>query len=339
MNNPEDTLITFVLPCYKVEKFVQMCLDSIYDTNLPENRFEVLCINDCSPDNTQQILELNQRVHSNIRIVKHVQNKGLGGARNTGIKEAKGKYLWFVDSDDAITAPRLMELLQEAEKKRLDLFCFNHRRIDEGGKVLSTELFFRNIEELDGFSFAESAFGHLGIIYYMMFVWRFIYRTDYIRSLNFFFPEKVAWEEPVFVSKTILNAKRIASYADVMYSYRSNQTSTTGSFWRSYPAKLIYDHTFPLGSSLLLFSEEIKEESLRKAYRDWAINNYINGFPVFLFRTSKAERKKFYLMVKEQGKGTNEAVKGLTFLSKLLLNPIIGPSLAAIGARCYKWTH
>lgn len=339
MKSSENVLISFVLPCYNVENFVQLCLDSIYEIDLPESQFEVLCINDCSPDNTQQILESNQREHSNLRIVIHEHNKGLGGARNTGIREAKGKYLWFVDSDDAVTAPRLSELLQKADEQELDLFCFNHRRIDENGTELSKEVLFKDMETLDGFSFAESAFGHLGIIYYMMFVWRFIYRTNYIRDLNLYFPEKVAWEETVFVSKTILDAKRVASFADVMYSYRSCQNSTTGSFWHSYPAKLIYDHTFPLGLSLLRFSDEIQDEALKEAYRKWAVGNYINGFAVFLFRTSNKEREKFYVMLKEHGDEINEAKKELKWFNKMLLNPCFGPLFGAICARLYKWTH
>lgn len=339
MKSQDEVLITFVLPCYNVERFVQLCLDSIYAIDLPESRFEVLCINDCSPDNIQQVLELNQKKHSNLRVFVHEHNKRQGGARNTGIREARGKYLWFVDPDDAITAPRLSEMLQKADDNDLDLLCFNHRRIDLEGNELPAESLFQNSEVLDGFSFAESAFGHCGIIYYMMFVWQFIYRTDYIRSLNLFFPEHVAWEETVFVSKTILKALHVASFADVMYSYRHSDNSTNGSFWRSYPAKLIYDHTFPLGSGLLRFSNEIKDESLKEAYRKWAISDNLNNFAVFLFRTSSEERKKFYQMVKKNKAEVEEAMPFISAFNKMLLLPFFGPFFAAICSVAYKWTH
>lgn len=55
----QKNLLTFILPCYNVEKYVQLCLDSIYECDMSEDQFEVLCINDCSLDNTQEILEMN----------------------------------------------------------------------------------------------------------------------------------------------------------------------------------------------------------------------------------------------------------------------------------------
>lgn len=57
-------LLTFIVPCYNVEKYIQRCLDSIYGCNLPEKQFEVLCLNDCSSDNVQEILDRNQVVSS-----------------------------------------------------------------------------------------------------------------------------------------------------------------------------------------------------------------------------------------------------------------------------------
>ena len=59
----EDVLVSFVVPCYNVEKYVQQCLDSIYACDLSEEQFEIICINDCSPDNVQEVLERNQRHH------------------------------------------------------------------------------------------------------------------------------------------------------------------------------------------------------------------------------------------------------------------------------------
>ena len=94
--------LSILLPCYKVEKYVQACLDSIYAVNLPIDEFEVLCFDDCSPDRTVEILERNTQIHSNLHIIRAKENVGCGGGRNALLKEAQGKYIWFIDPDDLI---------------------------------------------------------------------------------------------------------------------------------------------------------------------------------------------------------------------------------------------
>ena len=234
-------LLTFVVPCYNVEKYIQRCLDSIYACGLKEDGFEVLCVNDCSPDNTIGILKANQKCHGNLRIVNHETNKGLGGGRNTGIREAKGRYLWFVDSDDEMMANGFAEAFSMALEKDLDVLCFNYCRIDEEGKELSRHVVFEETSVTDGYSFVKKVFGN-SIVYHMGYVVRFLYRTDYLRVHQLFFPEKVHWEDTVFMPKSILLAERIASVSQVFYAYRFNPDSISGVFGKAFPDKSIYDY-------------------------------------------------------------------------------------------------
>ena len=296
--NQEKLLITFVLPCYNVENYVQQCLDSIYECDLPENQFEVLCVNDCSTDNTACVLEENQKRYGNLRVITHKYNKGWGGPRNTGIREANGLYLWFVDADDMIDGRSLSGILHKAMAENIDVLCFNYRRVDNVGNELSAPVVFSEMSCQDGCSFAENAFGHCGIIYHMGYVWRFLYRVDYLQSRNLFFPEMVCWEDTVFMPKAILEAERVVAVPDVMYSYRVNPNSISGTFGRTYPAKLIYEFAFAAGSDLLRFSDEVKDEPLQAAFKSMAIKRYFNGFAIHLFRTSKDERIEFYKMLK-----------------------------------------
>lgn len=339
MNSQQNPLITFVLPCYNVEKYVQFCLDSIYETDLPESQYEVLCINDCSPDNLQQILELNQIEHSNLRIIKHEKNKGLGGARNTGIKEAKGRFLWFVDSDDLIIGDQLDRVLRKAVEENLDVLCFNYQRIDDQLNILDIHPVFEDTNPQDGYSFAENAFKSGGIEWHMGYVVRFIYRTDFLRSHELFFPEKVCWEDTVFMPKSILEAERVASIPDVMYSYRVNPQSISSMFARKYPAKLIYEFAFCAGKDLLHFSEEVKTEKLKKTFRDAAVYRYINKYSLHLMRTSKEERKKFYQMVNENHAEVSEVMPYMSMFNKVLLNPVLGPIVMCLCSMLYHWKH
>ncbi len=338
----QKILLTFILPCYNVEKYVQECLDSIYGCNLSEDQFEVLCINDCSLDNTQEILELNQKKHSNLRILVHESNRGPGEARNTGIREAKGKYLWFVDSDDVVDASRLSELLQKMSEQEMDMSCFNYRCMDVEGKELSIDLVFpfKDTEVSDGFAFAASVFGLRETIYYMVYAWRFLFRTDYVRDMNLFFPERVAYEETVFLAKAVLNAKRIAAFSNVMYFYRITPEGITQSGHRSRSAKLIYDASFGFGGRLLEFSNEINDEEMKESIRQYATcHSWLNGYGINLLRTSRAERKKFFQLVREKREEIGYLKEYLSMFNRILFLPIVGPWVAEIGSVMYKLKH
>lgn len=331
-------LLSFVVPCYNVEKYIQHCLDSIYGCGLEEDHFEVLCVNDCSPDNVIDILTQNQKNHSNLRIINHKTNKGLGGGRNTGIKEAKGKYLWFVDSDDEIVSDGFAGALAKAIENNLDVLCFNYCRIDEEGKELSRHLVFEETSVTDGGSFVNAVFGNT-IVYHMGYVVRFLYRTDYLRGHNLFFPEQVYWEDTVFMPKSILLARRVSSVSQVFYAYRFNPDSISGVFGKSYPAKSIFEYAFCAGADLLHFSDEVKDDGLNRAFRNAAINKYINGFAINLFRTSRKERDRFFVIIKERNEQVKPLVQYMSVLNKMLIMPCFGPLLAGLVSFGYKKTH
>ena len=327
-------LLTFIVPCYNVEKYVQRCLDSIFACGLEEDCFEVLCVNDCSPDNTIVILNSNQKSHSNLRVINHETNKGLGGGRNTGIREARGKYLWFVDSDDEITPDGFADALSKAMKDALDVLCFNYCRIDDEGKPLSKHIVFGESSVGNGFSFEKEVFQH-GIVNHMGYVWRFLYRTEYLRCHDLFFPEQVHWEDTVFMPKSILLAERIASVSQVFYAYRVNPDSISGVFGKAYPAKSICDFSFCAGLDLLRFSEEIKDNALRDSFKNIAIQKYINGFAIHLLRTSKKERKRFFGLIWERKEEVKSWKQYLNLINRIMLIPLFGPLVTDLMARVY----
>ena len=331
---PNQIVLTFVVPCYNVEKYVQRCLDSIYACGLEEDCFEVLCVNDCSPDNTIDILKSNQKNHGNLRIINHEANKGLGGGRNTGIREARGKYLWFVDSDDEIMTNGFVDALSLALEKDLDVLCFNYCRIDEKGKELSRHLVFEETSVSDGYSFVNKVFGN-SIVNHIGYVVRFLYRTDYLRSHQLFFPEQVHWEDTVFMPKSLLLSERIASVPQVFYAYRANPNSISGVFGKAYPAKSIYDYSFCVGGDLLRFSAEVKDDDLRDAFRNTAIQKYINGFAIHLLRTSKKERQRFFGLIRERREEVKPLKRYMNVLNKVMLVPLVGPMATNLLSRVY----
>ena len=104
--------LSIIIPFYNVEQYIAECLDSVYQQNIPEEEYEVICVNDASHDHSREIVLEYQKLHSNLVLVEHEFNRKLGAARNTGRAVAKGNYIWNVDSDDKIELNCLGKLLR-----------------------------------------------------------------------------------------------------------------------------------------------------------------------------------------------------------------------------------
>lgn len=99
-----------IIPIYNTGKYLPKCLDSILNQTF--NQIEILCIDDGSTDNSLQILEEYSNKDSRIKIFSNNHN-GAGAARNTGLDNAKGKYISFIDSDDWIDSNTYQELYKK----------------------------------------------------------------------------------------------------------------------------------------------------------------------------------------------------------------------------------
>ena len=114
-------LISVIVPVYNVEKYLPMCLNSILAQTFKD--FEVVCVDDGSTDNGLAILQEYAQKDKRIKVI-HQENQGLVGARNSGVRVARGEYLYFVDSDDRIH-PQLLEIcLDLSQKEKADWVCF-----------------------------------------------------------------------------------------------------------------------------------------------------------------------------------------------------------------------
>lgn len=122
-----------IVPVYNVEKYVAKCIDSILAQNYDD--YEIVAVDDGATDNSGMILDEYQRNTDKLHVI-HQENKGLGGARNTGITAARGEYLVFLDSDDYIAPNMLLELEKHLNLYELDILAFDCIRVDEEGNVI-----------------------------------------------------------------------------------------------------------------------------------------------------------------------------------------------------------
>ena len=113
--------VSIIIPCYNSKKYIERCLNSILKDKLKEK--EIILINDGSTDNTLEIIEEYSKKNKDIKIINQ-KNKGQSISRNNGLKEAKGKYIAFVDSDDWVEKDYFYKLYNFAEKNNSDyIYC------------------------------------------------------------------------------------------------------------------------------------------------------------------------------------------------------------------------
>lgn len=126
-----DKDLSIIVPAYNVERFIGLCLESILGQETQVD-FEVIVVNDGSTDGTGDVIAKYARKDNRIRVISQ-RNKGLSGARNTGIDQARGKALMFVDSDDLIAPTHVDALMTALREGECDYVTSGYADIDEAG--------------------------------------------------------------------------------------------------------------------------------------------------------------------------------------------------------------
>ncbi|WP_435524098.1 glycosyltransferase family 2 protein [Chryseobacterium indoltheticum] len=123
-------LISINIPVFKCEKYILRCLESV--KNQTYKNFEIILVNDCTPDESMAVIEkfVKENPNLNIAIYEHEKNSGLSVVRNTGIKLSKGEYIYFLDSDDEITENCIELLVNNALKTDAQITIAQNRWIN-----------------------------------------------------------------------------------------------------------------------------------------------------------------------------------------------------------------
>ena len=137
--------VSIIIPVYNAEKYLEKCLDSVINQTLKE--IEIICIDDCSTDNSYSILERYRDKYNGIIICKNIKNSGSSFSRNLGLSKAKGEYIGFIDSDDYIDERYFEELYNTAKKYDSDITCTENIFLSRDNNIYPM---FNNIEPKEG---------------------------------------------------------------------------------------------------------------------------------------------------------------------------------------------
>lgn len=191
------TLLSIAIPSYNSESYLHYCVHSLV---VGGDQVEILIINDGSSDKTQEIAESLAIQHSNVRVLQQ-ENKGHGGAVNTGIREARGKYFKVVDSDDWVDIRAYLKVLEtltslEEDQTKVDAFITNFVYEKEGQSRKKTMSYEDVLPPHQLFTWNEVGTFSKGQ-YIMMH--SLIYRTELLREVGLELPEHTFYVDNIFV--------------------------------------------------------------------------------------------------------------------------------------------
>ena len=284
--------ISFVLPCYNVAPYVGRCIESIEHQDIPQAEYEVICVDDCSMDNTVDVIREYQKQYQNIRLICHSKNKTAGGARNTGLDAAKGEYIWFVDPDDAVEPDVLNNIYYQASSQNVDILAFNIRDYYENGEREDQHVFINSPLLMNGPEFYLQPY--LKGLHSAESVYASIYKRDFLIKHHLHFPEIRASQDVVFTWECVIVAERCSSIADICYNYIHRPNSTTGSRGL-YSSQTILSHTllFSIELQRIIESNPNLDKQLLSQLND-TLNYVLNNISRRIIQLTFKEQRDFY---------------------------------------------
>lgn len=233
MNKP---LISLVVPCYGVEKYLDRCMESLTSQTIGD--IEIILVDDKSPDGSPELCDLWAAKDARVKVVHKEKNEGLGFARNTGLDHASGEYVAFVDSDDFVETDMYEKLYAVSKEQNADVvFCGMKSERKDGSWAVCHE-----VNELKVLTGDEVRTVMLDMIasapydpverHYRMSVWHAIYRRSIIEEHHIRFESErvVVSEDLPFQVDYLINAGKVAFIPDALYCYCRNGSSLTSTF-------------------------------------------------------------------------------------------------------------
>lgn len=217
---------SIIIPVYNgLSHDLPTCLDSIWNQPIDYGLYEVICIDDCSTDNTRSWLHEQLKKHDNLYIIENEVNIRQGGARNKGVELARGKYIMFIDQDDYYHYDGVKSVYNVLQNSDLDILI-NDSAFEYKGKYS---------EKLQlNFGYKEVCLGEDFIYYngWPVAPWRFVIRREYYISNNFAFEGKCRIEDIDWSLKILFYAKRVQYKGILLIHYIQGETSTTDTMYK-----------------------------------------------------------------------------------------------------------
>ena len=220
-------VVTIIIPIFNVEKYVVQCIQSVIAQSY-EN-IEILCIDDQGTDRSMDEVSSLALLDKRIRVLKHVTNLGLGSARNTGIREARGEFIYFLDADDWLKPKAIESLVAKAVSEAADIVigassAFSDNDVTTIKKKTKSINKWLNIREVPDSVSIVSFYEALEKI--PCVAWGKLYKYEFLRKNKLEFIDKnICHEDDGFHVKCMSCEPKIAYSSEDGYQYRIRSSS------------------------------------------------------------------------------------------------------------------
>lgn len=297
----DNELISIIVPVYKVEKYLEKCVNSIL--NQTYKNLEIILVNDGSPDNSPKLCEELAKKDNRI-VVYHKENGGLSDARNYGVNKAKGRYIGFVDSDDYINENMYEHLYKTIKENNVDIAECNVMRVygnknrphyigEDYTEVLSTK------EYIKEYLTMNRVYGS---------VWCKLLKTELVKKLTF---AKGKYYEDIFYNYDLFQViDKIAITNKCYYYYYIRENSITTEKYSPKQLDLL-EILNKLNDYVIKKYPEFKEESFTRlvyaylsTFNHIVVENNYNKYPEF--KEIKTFLRKNCIRVLKNNKNSKE---------------------------------
>lgn len=251
--------VSFIIPAYNAEKTIIRTLDSIISLSLPLEDNEIIVVDDCSADNTREIVASYQALHSNVRLICQPQNHRQGAARNRGLKVANGKYVMFVDADDVVE-DGVSEALCVIEETGADTVFCNYLWVYSPGTIERRRLPVGNGFVTTGKDFAENYYETIINTCPIAYIWR----RSFLLEKGMPFVEDRRMEDFDWIEENVYRASMIAYSDSVIYRVLTSENADSTTHICSPETSADWAH---VSYRRMLFCDRIRVESPKFALK------------------------------------------------------------------------
>ena len=300
--------ISIIVPVYNVEKYLERCVCSLLNQDMPSSDYEIILVNDGSTDNSESIAMSFAEKYDNIKLISQ-ENQGLSGARNTGLANASGEYILFVDSDDFLKTNVIGKVYCKCIENQLDICFYSFELLDSKLNVINiSEPLCRPGKVYTGIELLKltNDFGS---------VWKCFYSHKLIKDYKLSFYPRITHQDSDFNYAAYAVAKRIMGMDIVGYAYYWNNQSLSRE--RVIP-KIIHNIKSDIIVASRLKSISSRIPTTKVIIKDYQrrSNSLIFSITIQLYREkllSKETKKEIFTLMKEQGlfpiKGRTASIK------------------------------
>jgi glycosyltransferase involved in cell wall biosynthesis len=220
--------ISIIIPMFKVADYVSRCIESLENQDIDKSTFEIICINDGSPDNCQEIVENLQKKYSNI-ILLNQENQGVSMARNNGIAVATGKYILPIDPDDYVVPNTFGQVLSLANQNNLEVLYLGFEIFDKDEvSIWKTNYSHHNNSIYSG---VEGYFAARGkAVKDPDRSWAVLFKKEVLEKFNINYPKNVPYlEDGLFLGKVFSVVSKVAFDDTIFYQRTTRKGSATNS--------------------------------------------------------------------------------------------------------------